>query len=792
MLASLTLRWKILLALLCLSLIPLTASLLLVGKISERQFKDDLQQRVAEVSSFVEQGLAFTERENVNYLDMLARNHDFKNALYYASLTGDETPMQGVVQEVQQIFNFSLIQVLGPQGHLLLRSLGNNQDIPQQTGPEHPFIQASLAGERQSGLEIFDGRLALLSVTPLYQQQELIGHLVGANFIDDFFSFRIKALSGAEVAFYQENQIVAASSPELKMVPLAELRAQGSHDLRLNDGKLFTIYPTSFGDGQRGVLLGVDRSGMERALSSFRYVLLIIALVVAMLALVVGLGISRSIVRPLAEVVANLREIAEGEGDLTRTLRVNSKDEIGELARNFNLFVERLREMVGRTRSVSAGLAEATEKIRESSRQVHQGATQQSDALEESVAAMRGIEASVSGIADSTGTLVDASEESSSATLELGATIEEIAQQMEKLFGTVEEVSSSINEMSVAVQQISENIEILSSSSEVTASSVTQLDASIKEIEENAEKTNSLSEEAAQDAQQGKEAVAATIEGIMAVRETVEKAGRVIQDLGNQSSEIGKILTVIDEIADQTSLLALNAAIIAAQAGEHGRGFAVVADEIRELAERTAVSTRDISAIIGRLQTGTRDAVTAMAAGTERVHKEVERSKLAGNALEKIRVSTSKSSEQVRSIVRATKEQARGSKQITNSINQVASMLGQIASAIRQQSEGVRQLARAAETMKEIASQGKLGTSEQAKGSRQINASLEKVRTMIERIDEATREQTQRSRQVVEAVSSIRTIAESNAARTAELDQVVDLLSRQTSTLESEVGAFQI
>jgi methyl-accepting chemotaxis protein len=493
-----------------------------------------------------------------------------------------------------------------------------------------------------------------------------------------------------------------------------------------------------------------------------------------------GLAVERQVVGVLAD-----QDMGEQAG-------VSSKDEVGELATSFNNFTERLRDMVRRTRDVSVDLNEATDRIRNSSSQVNAGTQQQSQSLAESYLAVQAIEGSISGIAESTGSLVEAAEESSSATLELGATIEEIAHQMEKLFATVEDVSSSISEMSVSSQQIAENVEILSSSTEVTASSITELDASIKEIEENAEKTSRLSEEAAVDAQKGKETVDETIQGILAIRESVDRASAVIQDLGSQSNAIGKILTVIDEVADQTSLLSLNAAIIAAQAGEHGKGFAVVADEIRELAERTAVSTREIGAIITNLQNGTSDAVRAMAAGSERVHQEVERSKSAGHALDKIRSSTMKAREQVSGIVRATQEQSRGSRQITNSINQVASMLDQIASAIKQQSEGTRQLARASESMKEIAAQGKLSTGEQAKGSRQINLSMERIRSMIERIDEATREQTERTRQVVEAVSSIREVSESTTLRTSELDQVVEILSRQTTALEGEVGSFKV
>jgi methyl-accepting chemotaxis protein len=345
--------------------------------------------------------------------------------------------------------------------------------------------------------------------------------------------------------------------------------------------------------------------------------------------------------------------------------------------------------------------------------------------------------------------------------------------------------------MSLSIQNVAENIDELSTSTESTASAIIEMDATIKEIEESVGHTKGFSEEVARDALEGKELVDETVRGIEDIRKTVERASATIKDLGNQSSNIARILTVIDEIADQTSLLALNAAIIAAQAGEHGKGFAVVADEIRELAERTAISTREIGTIIGNLQEGTQEAVTVMEESSNKVHQEVLRSQNAGKALEKIGSSSLKSLEQVKGIALATQEQSRGSQQITNSINQVTSFLGQIAAAIRQQTDGSKQLAQAAEQMMDFASQGKHSTAEQAKGSKQIAANMETIRATIERIDHATQEQTVRARQAVEAISKIREIADGNTLRSNELDQIVDLLSRQTSALEQEVKTFK-
>lgn len=786
---NMKLRGKTLLVLLLVAVVPLVVSLIFLAGFTKNQIRASMVKVAEHSSQYVTRSTAGSQRELANYLKLLSNSSDMVNAVYYATLTEDADQLQELMISLHEQYDMNLLEAISAEGKSLARVQTEGLGLAKEHELGHPVLRAAReTGEPQGALTSYLGKLSILVVAPIRLQENVIGYLVAAYLLDDAYASRIKEISGAEIAFLGEEGVVGASHPDLRSLTQEDKTLEAG--ILIGDIPHLPMVRDLPGTSYRLVMAQNLKDELESQQSLRNLMAMLVAAVVSIV-LIAAMLFSRALTQPLLVVVDNLKEIAQGEADLTRTLKVSSRDEVGELAGNFNRFVERLRDMVLRMRSAASDIFTATEKIRRTSQEVSSGTASQAQALEESFQAIQGIDAATVEVSDSISTVLEAVETSSSATLELGATIEEIVSQVERLFSTIEQVSSSITEMSVSSQQVADNLDNLSSSTEVTASSITEMDASIKEVEESANRTNEISEQASRDADLGRTAVAETIAGIRAIRTTVEDASRAIADLGKQSGEIGTILTVIDDVADQTRLLSLNASIIAAQAGEHGKGFAVVANEIRELAERTATSTQEIAAIIRRLQTGTVDAIKAMQIGSERVNQEAERSKVAEDALEKITGSSLRSAEQVKSIVRATQEQARGSRQITEAINQVANMLQQISSAVNEQSEGIQQLAKAAEAMRDISSQVKLSTGEQAKGSHQISASMENVRSMLQQIDQASKNQSARSRQVVEAVSAARRIAESNAARTTELDRVVENLAEQANVLEREIGSFK-
>lgn len=523
---------------------------------------------------------------------------------------------------------------------------------------------------------------------------------------------------------------------------------------------------------------------------NLRSILLVILAATALLMAVVALLIARRVANPMLEGVGFAQAVATG--DMTRSLEVKTGDEVGELGRALNSMVEGLKGMVGRIGLAVSALDSVSSNLTEASSRVAVAVGAQADGISSTSSAVSEINASVKEVGQGVESLSLSASESSSSILEMVASIEEVALNVEGLAHSVEEVGSSIVEMSASIKQIDVNVQSLMEASTITASSVAEMDASIKEVEKSAGETAAITEDVLKDAETGREAVEATISGISEIKRSSRITSEVIETLSARTKDIGAILSVIDEVTEQTNLLALNAAIIAAQAGEHGKGFAVVADEIKELAERTGSSTREITQVIKGVQDETGRAVEAIGKAEQSIAEGEQLSRKAGDALVKIVSGVGKASDRAVDIARATGEQSKGSLMIRESMDTVAEMVGQIANATREQGKGSELIMAAAERMKELTSQVKSSTGEQNKVGKLIARSTEDMTAMVQQIKRACVEQSSGSDQIVHAVEDIRNSADVSLAATRVMDEAVAVLSAQIGTLREEMNSFKI
>lgn len=338
-------------------------------------------------------------------------------------------------------------------------------------------------------------------------------------------------------------------------------------------------------------------------------------------------------------------------------------------------------------------------------------------------------------IASHVETLASAAEQGASSILQMTTTNEEVAENMTAMGVSVRETVHSIGEMAISVKEVASNVDELSTTAEETSSAMNEMDVSINQVQTNANETAIISEGVARDAERSADAVAKTIAVIKEAKGSSQEAMDVILNLGKKIEAIGQILSVIDDVAEQTNLLALNAAIIAAQAGEHGKGFAVVADEIKDLAERSGVSTKEIASLIRTIQSETLNAISAVERGNQNVDKGVQVSDDAERALRKILESSQKSTNMMRSIARATVEQSKGSKQVTDTISRIAESVQQIALATSEQARGSEIIINGAEKMRSITQHVERSTIEQAKGGRQITEAIESISRMVSQLN---------------------------------------------------------
>jgi len=361
-------------------------------------------------------------------------------------------------------------------------------------------------------------------------------------------------------------------------------------------------------------------------------------------------------------------EVSEalGRGDLTKKANVKSSDELGQLGLTLNTTIDRLQGLV------------QTESDR--------------DKMQHQVMDLLSI---VSGAAE--GDLTVKAEVTADALGSVADAFNLMINGLQALVSQASDVASEIQHSTSDILKASDRMrrgaEQQTAEIQGASGAVNEMSRTIQRMAENAEAATQASLRATQAAVKGGTSVAETIKGMQRIRAAVQTTGKKIKGLGERSLEIGAIIEVINEIATQTNLLALNAAIEAARAGEQGRGFAVVADEVRKLAERAARATKDITSLIKGIQVETSEAVTVMEEGTREVEEGTKLADQAGAALREIEQIVKQTSGLVTDITNSAVNQVKVSEGIVTSMGSISKLTQETTVGVRDTVETISKLA---------------------------------------------------------------------------------------------------
>ncbi len=398
---------------------------------------------------------------------------------------------------------------------------------------------------------------------------------------------------------------------------------------------------------------------VAQANNQARTIMIIILVVTLACIIPLWLFMAGSITRPLARLMKYAQTVAEG--NLDARAETNRSDEIGQLNQHIEKMVGNMSEQMKEARQKSELAEQESQKAIQATKEAEQAQQEAQEARKKGML--------------------------------------QAANQLESI---VNRLGSASEELSAQVEQSTRGAEEQKNRTIETATAMEEMNATVLEVAKNASSAATGADRAKEDAQKGAGIVADSIKAISRVQEMSISAKDNMDALGEQATQIGRIMNVIDDIADQTNLLALNAAIEAARAGEAGRGFAVVADEVRKLAEKTMNATQEVSKAITSIQEGAQANIEGMDKAVSAVQEATDLANSSGDALQSIVSLAEEVADQVRSIATATEEQSSASEEVNRSIDDVSRISDETADVMKQSSQAINELAEQAAELQKL------------------------------------------------------------------------------------------
>ena len=482
---------------------------------------------------------------------------------------------------------------------------------------------------------------------------------------------------------------------------------------------------------QEGVAAATEHDISKQATTS---IMMLAGLTLAALGTGAGVSyfLSGSITSAIAAVAGTAKQIARedlpsfvrvakalADGDLTQRavvtvqpVQVKSKDELGVMAADFNV-------MIGGLQETGAAFSEMTANLRDVIGQVKESAI---------------------GLAGTSDQLGQAASQTSGVVQQVTQAVQNVAAGSQETSRSAQASNESVSQLGQAIDGIAKGASEQARQVQAVSATATQMAAGVEQVASNAQSVASASQQTKASAEQGAHAVRETVDGMFEIKNVVAAAAGKVEELGKLGEKIGAVVETIDDIAEQTNLLALNAAIEAARAGEHGRGFAVVADEVRKLAERSQRETKAISELIREVQAGTKDAVSAMEQGSAKVEQGSARADEAGKALGEILTAVDATVSQVTQIATAASEMANGARGVVEAMSSISAVVEENSAATEEMAAQAGAVTSSIESIAAVSEENSAATEEVSASAEEMSAQVEEMNAQAEELA-ATAEQ---------------------------------------------------